>query len=289
VYGGFLPEDGHPLAAAVRVESLRSRIFRVEVGPWGLPIRKAFRIPEALRRSITRWDGVPLSGKGGIARFVEPTLEPVLLGDRDFPGLREKTGRTLRVGFLGTSQTYGSGAETISDTFVAGTHVRLAAALRDTVLEFYDFSIPGTTSGELTDRFMELWRISRPDLLVVNLSHNDSDAKVLTGNLRVLALEMKREGGEIVFVLEANTIERDGQHLSARHAAVRKLGDELGVPVWDLHGYLSGDGIYDSGVLWWDEVHLTSYGQRLTADWLADRLFPLLLTRLKSPLGPAHK
>jgi lysophospholipase L1-like esterase len=146
-------------------------------------------------------------------------------------------------------------------------------------LETYNFSIPGSSSAQLLGKYVELWHFARPDLLVVNLSNNDSDAGTLSRNLRALALETQREGGRVVFVLEANSIELYRQPLRRKHAAVRKLGDELGVPVWDLEGYLSGDGLYDSGMLWWDHVHLTSYGQSLTARWLADRITPLLQSR----------
>ena len=46
------------------------------------------------------------------------------------------------------------------------------------------------------------------------------------------------------------------------------------VPVIDLHGYLVERK--DAGFIWWDFVHLTTFGQRLVADKLADDLPPLL-------------
>lgn len=64
--------------------------------------------------------------------------------------------------------------------------------------------------------------------------------------------------------------------LLRNHAAMQSVGDEMGVSVWDLHDYLASDAVYDSGILWWDEVHLTSYGHRLAGEWLAERMMPLV-------------
>jgi lysophospholipase L1-like esterase len=124
--------------------------------------------------------------------------------------------------------------------------------------------------------YRQSWRHIRPDLLVVDLSNNDPNPKVLVANLRALTEEVRRGGGRIAFVLEANTIEKELRWLLRMHEALAGLGDELDVPVWDLHGYLAGAEVYDSGRLWWDNVHLSSYGHALTADWLAARMLPLV-------------
>ena len=39
--------------------------------------------------------------------------------------------------------------------------------------------------------------------------------------------------------------------------------------LFDLNGYLAQPDVYDSGILWWDMIHLTSYGQHLAAELIA--------------------
>ena len=50
---------------------------------------------------------------------------------------------------------------------------------------------------------------------------------------------------------------------------MRNISTQYHVPLLDLNGYLTSDGVYDSGFLWWDLVHLTSYGQELAAEFIA--------------------
>jgi len=191
-------------------------------------------------------------------------------------GLPPKSDRTIRVAFLGTSQTWGSGAERISETFVARCHGLLAQTLGDISVETYNFSISGSSSTELLTKYAESWRFSRPDLLVINLSTNDRKIDTLTENLRTLAHLARTAGGRVVFILEPNAAEVDHRALQKRHSAVQRLGQELGVPVWNLDRYMSSDPVYDSGMIWWDFVHLTSYGHGVVAEWLAPQILAMI-------------
>jgi len=81
-------------------------------------------------------------------------------------------------------------------------------------------------------------------------------------------------GIQTVLVLEANYPEVRSDQLIQNHAILRAVAHRYDLPVVDLHGALleaAGDGL-----LWWDSVHLTDYGQRRAADILEDALVPLL-------------
>jgi lysophospholipase L1-like esterase len=201
---------------------------------------------------------------------------PEFLGDGQVRELPPKSDRTIRVVFLGTSQTYGSGAERISETFVARCHGLLAEALGDISVETYNFSISGSNSTELLGKYTESWRFAQPDLLVINLSTNDWKIDTLTENLRTLAHQTRVAGSRVVFLLEPNAAEVDHESLQKKHSSIQKLGRELLVPVWNLDGYLSSDPVYDSGMMWWDKVHLTSYGHGLVAEWLAPQMLAMI-------------
>jgi len=106
----------------------------------------------------------------------------------------------------------------------------------------------------------------RPDLIILDLSNND-DARSFDKGLRSLLEWTGSIHSKTLFILEANSPEVD--KIRDRHAIMRNISTQYHVPLLDLNGYLTSDGVYDSGFLWWDHVHLTSYGQELAAEFIA--------------------
>jgi lysophospholipase L1-like esterase len=271
LYKDYLPGGARPSAITVRIEALRKKLF---LYPKDV---SAFPLDKEVRESITRWDGGKPMIFSDIVRYTrEHPIVPEFLDDREVRALPPKSDRTIRVAFLGTSQTYGSGAERISETFIARCHSLLAEALGDISVETYNFSISGSSSTELLSKYAESWRFAQPDLLVINLSNNDLKPDTLTANLRTLAYQTRAAGGRVVFLLEPNAAEADHRSLEKKHSAIRRLGQELRVPVWNLYGYISSDPVYDSGMMWWDKVHLTSYGHGVVAEWLAPQMLAMI-------------
>jgi lysophospholipase L1-like esterase len=282
LYKNYLPGGAHAYAVNVQIEALRQKLF---LYPKGV---NAFPLDKELSAAITRWDGDHrLDGgrfRGGkpiifsdIVRYTrEHPMVPEFLDEGQGRGLPPKADRTIRVAFLGTSQTYGAGAERISETFVARCHRLLAQALGDISVETYNFSISGSNSTELLRKYAESWRFSWPELLVINLSTNDLKIDTLTANLHTLAYLARAAGGRVVFLLEPNAAEDKYRGLQEKHSAIQRLGQELGVPVWNLDGYLSSDPVYDSGMMWWDKVHLTNYGHGVVAEWLAPQMLAMI-------------
>ena len=282
LYKDYLPGGAHAFAVNVQIEALRQKLF---LYPKGV---NAFPLDKELSAAITRWDGDHRLDGGRfhrgkpiifreIVRYTrEHPMVPEFLDEGQVRGLPPKSDRTIRVAFLGTSQTWGSGAERISETFVARCHGLLAQALGDISVETYNFSISGSNSTELLTKYAESWRFSGPDLLVINLSTNDGKSHTLTANLRTLAHLARAAGGRVVFLLEPNAAEVDHRGLQEKHSAIQRLGQELHVPVWNLDGYMSSDPVYDSGIMWWDKVHLTSYGHGVVAEWLAPQMLAMI-------------
>jgi lysophospholipase L1-like esterase len=271
LYKGYLPGGAHAFAVTVQTEALRQKLF---FSPKSM---SSFPSDKAVREAITRWDGGKSISSSDVARYTrEHPLVPEFLSNGQMRALPPKPDRKIRVAFLGTSQTYGVGAERISETFVARCHRLLAQALGDISVETYNFSIAGSNSTELARKYVESWRFARPDLLLINLSTNDAKANTLTANLRALAHLARAAGARVVFLLEPNAAEAGHRGLQEKHSAVQRLGQELGVPVWNLDGYMSSDPVYDSGMIWWDKVHLTSYGQSLVAEWLTPQMSAMI-------------
>src|SRR5262249_18867476 len=130
LYKADLPGGAHAFAATVQIEALRQKLF---LYPKDV---SAFPSDKELREAITRWEGGKPIIFSDIVRYTrEHPIVPEFLDEGQVRGLPPKADRTIRVAFLGTSQTYGSGGERISETFVARCHGLLAQALGDISVE----------------------------------------------------------------------------------------------------------------------------------------------------------
>jgi lysophospholipase L1-like esterase len=127
--------------------------------------------------------------------------------------------------------------------------------------------LPGEVAEKLREHFEESWVAWRPELVLVNLGNNDRDAKRLARELERIALRAREAGSRVAFVPEPNCVEsrsaRSLRGLAEKHAAMREVAERLGIPVVDVHAPLGAER--DGGFLWWDRVHLTSYGQERLA------------------------
>jgi lysophospholipase L1-like esterase len=188
--------------------------------------------------------------------------------------------------FIGSSQTWGAGADTENDTFVMQSEKQLNSQLyvfaentfqnvlgvisedkASRKMDFINAGISGTNSTDLLKLYTNSWRNTlKPDLVVLNLSNNDMGNPKFESNLRKF-VELNRPDIGTIFMLEANSIERTSG-LAKNHEIVKRIGNELRIPVIDLHGYLSEKS--DTGIIWWDYVHLTTHGQKLAAQLLTE-------------------
>lgn len=188
------------------------------------------------------------------------------------PGVR-------RVVFLGSSQTWGSGAVSTDDTWVARLEARWNEGLPEGMrVECINTGIPAYTAKEIRPLWEEDWSRWQPELVVVDLANNDRDPVELGAELDALVAFNRERGIRTVLILEPNTEEsRSAKSLAGlheRHAAMRAVGERQGIPVLDLHGAMKP--LRAEGFVWWDRVHLTSFGHARMADEV-DRHRALLL------------
>ncbi|MCX5796133.1 MAG: SGNH/GDSL hydrolase family protein [Elusimicrobia bacterium] len=192
------------------------------------------------------------------------------------PGLEElfsakKT--AYRILFVGTSQAVGAGAPRLADTFPFLTHAALVKALGPSrPIETLNMAVSGSDSVALLDDYRRLYSRFRPDLVVLDLSSNDRPEQLASGIEGFLSLN-KAAGIRSILLKEANSNESpypDG--LLRKHRLLDEAARRYSVPVYDLHGFLNAPAVFQTGWLWWDQVHLTPYGQELAAEWLAPKL-----------------
>ena len=177
-----------------------------------------------------------------------------------------------RILFVGSSQTRGSGAQADADTLdrqaarllnergAAGRYECLNVAVRA-----YDLA---RMRADLEQRWLE-WQ---PALVVLNAGYNDRRTRTedWSRELRGLISAVRAAGAELVIVPEASAPALPSPNLRRIHDATRRIARRAGVPLIEMHAYLQTR--VNDGHLWWDWVHLTSFGQRAFAEHLVAEL-----------------
>jgi hypothetical protein len=174
-----------------------------------------------------------------------------------------------RLVFLGTSQTVGAGSDLLENTFFAKTHNALSRSLLPACLESLNISISGSNLPKLRSDLQNVLVEFHPEFVLANLSNNDS-VKGFFENLSALVAQNKRFGADTIFIEEANA--KTSPYLLEKHEMMRLVGKRYQVPVFSLHAFLNEPSIMRSGVIWWDTVHLSAYGQSLAASWLVPKV-----------------
>ncbi len=174
----------------------------------------------------------------------------------------------IRILFLGSSQMWGEGATFSPDRIATQIQKVLANRFgKKKNIYVINASKRGTYSEKLLQRYKSHLFLFKPDLVVVNLSSNDRIDNFHRNLLSLIEFN-KSIQRKTLFVLEANNTEANNSYLNNKHEIMSNLAEENNIPRIDLHGYLANADIYDSGILWWDIVHLTSYGQKLAAEFI---------------------
>ena len=177
---------------------------------------------------------------------------------------------SFRILFVGTSQTWGEGAAKEEERFVNIIERRLnEVADGGPCFDCINAGIKGGQSGTLLGLYEEEWIDLNPRVVVVNLGNNDKSAMQFVANLRRFAELGRQHAIRTVFVTEPNCIERTPGELEL-HTIMRSIGKECHVQVIEMHEHLKRQ--YDTGFVWWDKVHPTSYGHSLIADCLFEAL-----------------
>lgn len=179
----------------------------------------------------------------------------------------------VRVLFIGSSQTWGSGASSADKTFVQVAENLANSSSDQKEYTFINAGKSAAKSPELLELYKEIWLEFQPQIVVVNLSSNDNNAEIFEKNLHEFAKINAEKNIKTVFVLEANSPDFHPMALHL-HPVMKNVAQEHDIPVIDLHTYLLGEK--HTGMLWWDNVHLTDYGHKLAGCFLFDELRDVL-------------
>lgn len=199
---------------------------------------------------------------------VIPTTEEVINQIRRTYADNKKN--QTRVWFVGSSQTWGAGVYKEEDTFVRKIEKELQKNKPN--LDCINGGVSGFTSKMALDLYKELFTKIKPDIVVINFSHNDAIFKVsleeYIQNLKEI-VELNR-AHQVTTILSVEPVEIHFDEPEAHRNAMKDFALRENIPLIDMHTELASK--YDEGFLWWDRVHLTSYGNSLFADIMFEYL-----------------
>lgn len=216
----------------------------------GLPSKRRYRFPPLPEGSPLQWS-VPGNSLLELSR--EAPL-PHLAHDKE------------KVLLLGTSQSRGSGARLLDESLGHQLQKRLDDAV------VLNTSVSGVNLATLLTDHERYLKSFQPTVVLANLGNNDAyDWPQFEASLNQLLELNTRFKARTVLCLEANSPEADDlQNLEQYHEEMRQWAQANRVPCLELHQHLAK--LENTGVLWWDQVHMTSYGQSLAAEFLARNL-----------------
>ncbi len=183
---------------------------------------------------------------------------------KQFP-LRPAPDGVRRIVWLGSSQTWGSGAKRPENAWVALLAREWAKPGR---VELINTGIPAFKAHQIRELWESDWVKWDPEVAVINLANNDRDREQFDRELRRMIRFNRERGIRSVLIQEPNSEEaRSDKSLSGlreRHEVIRRVGEEEDVPVLNLHQSLLARR--DEGFLWWDRVHFTDFGHEVMAE-----------------------
>lgn len=180
----------------------------------------------------------------------------------------------LNVVIMGSSQTWGAGARLASDTIGAVTCEKLAK-LSKKPIHCANSAISGHRVAmqsallEKMESFTKQMQLA--DIFILNMSQNDRGNPSFKDDVYRLVQHIKKMGKKMILLKEANAVSEPSNTPMLEHVLLDLIGGEFGVPVFDPHTLIAEHR--NQGILWWDYVHMTSYGQKVVGDALADWIF----------------
>ncbi len=202
----------------------------------------------------------------------------------------EREDNNYRILFVGGSQTWGAGAAREDEVFVRVLEGLLDDVARRTSLESgrppvrfetVNAGFSAHKAADLVPLVTDLLALLEPRMVVINVSSNDKGNSHFARPLARLVDLSVESGAQVLLVQEANSPETWRKGLGVRHQEMAALAEARDLPIVDMHHHLASRRW--TGFLWWDHVHLTTFGQRLLAEKLRDEILPLV------PLGQENR
>lgn len=192
----------------------------------------------------------------------------------EFPPEKPLPENTILI--MGTSQTYGCGANTPDETWTKRLSARLESEHPELQTCVINGAVPGSNSTKLLELYQDFLLQYDHKLLLIVLGCNDQNPDELQRNLGEFIDLARNKGAFPLLAIEALSDEETplGPGMSF---ILEETARKYQTPLLNLHAALIED--YDRGFFWWDVVHPTSFGH----SQIADVMLPFLLEHLAGP------
>lgn len=200
----------------------------------------------------------------------------------------QKWEQKFRLLLLGSSQTWGAGAMTRQDSFGEMLKSQVEHDFPCTYL--IAAGVSGLNAEFLDENYQWFYKHFDPHQVLINLAYNDVGKTKFPLQMRSLIEQIRAPGkANVLLVLEPFDLTftpNDGRSdRFDRYAELEELGREYSLPMVRPREYLIEK--LEDGQVWWDSVHLTSFGQKL----LFEKVYEKLKIELKKTLtchSPTH-
>ncbi|MBF0522631.1 MAG: SGNH/GDSL hydrolase family protein [Candidatus Omnitrophica bacterium] len=175
-----------------------------------------------------------------------------------------------RILVLGSSQTWGAGIARRGDEFTSLLEKELNRKIPSKKITVINAGICGSSSKRLYKLYEAAFIDTKPDLVIINLSNNDDnfdEQKFVLYLTRFCELN-RRSGIRTAFMLEPNSLEH--RFYLPNHPIMRQVALRYNVPILDAQAFLAER--HENGFLWWDWVHMSSFGHKLIAEFLTEAI-----------------
>ena len=175
--------------------------------------------------------------------------------------------KTIKFGFIGSSQTYGSGAFRLEDSWVNQFNRKLQANLKCSI-ESINMSVSGADPGYLYNKFITLWKDYKFDYVFINLSSNGSFEN-LKKYYPLIIKEVGSRSALPILLVEAN----DDELVNIKKKNfIKKFANLNNLPMVNLSSFMNSKKVIDSGFLWFDYVHFSPYGHTIASEFLLSKV-----------------
>ncbi|MGZ3692418.1 MAG: SGNH/GDSL hydrolase family protein [Pseudobdellovibrio sp.] len=170
---------------------------------------------------------------------------------------------------LGSSQTWGAGAKSGEEQFESYLEKYLNSNDKKLNVKVINLAVSGYNSQNMLEQLVA-FSSAHPGLVILNAANNDHNVTEFEKNVNSIVNVSLRNKAGVALVQEANFINCTDKHLENNHDILAKIAKEDSVKLIPLHEYLKT--ITAKGIFWWDCVHMSSLGQRLSAEFISDQI-----------------
>lgn len=179
--------------------------------------------------------------------------------------------------YVGSSQTIGSAAKTLDDTFYSQIQKKFSQNKSLGCVLSLNVAISALRMGEIYSKYEEDFVGLEFDLMLINMGNND-DEESLRNTIPSMIEKNKKRKIKTLFLNEGNALVSEENDLGMLYGRnyIKGLAEQHGIPVLKLFERMRELEAEEVGHLWWDRVHASNFGQKKMAEIIYPEIVKIL-------------